>query len=78
MKFFIEREANQFCESKLEEYRPRNAIPRKNAIFMCDNPADIDHARSYWNALPNDIGEPRRDLIEYLAISARILFQTNL
>jgi hypothetical protein len=34
-------------------------------------------AANYWNCAPNDIGETHRDLIEYLAGSARIVARVN-
>lgn len=118
----IERKAHQFCEAVLERYRPRDATPRKEAVYMCDKPDDIDRAggyedhiyivepegpvtrcnlywygtlegfcmgfddpndadeqdlrtmaKGYWGCLPNDLDEPHRDLIEYLARAAKIV-----
>jgi hypothetical protein len=115
----IELEAHQYCETKLEDYRPRAAISRKNAVYMVAKPDEVDRAggyedftylvepigsvwrcnlywysmleslghdienadenyvrsmaQAYWSATPNDLGEPHRDLIEYLVTSAKII-----
>lgn len=43
----IERDAHFRIESILEKYRPPNAIPRKDAVFMVTDPEEIDYAGGY-------------------------------
>jgi hypothetical protein len=119
----FEKRVITMCEDFLEKFRPADAIPRRSALFMVDDPAIIDEvggyedyvyqvepigpvtrcnlywysnldgycmnldgrpdradmydvaiiAKAYWAAAPNDLDEPHRDQIEYLAQSAKII-----
>jgi hypothetical protein len=61
--------ANLYWYSDLEGYCFHLAVeaeePDENDVRRC--------AKGYWNCVPNDLGEPGRDLIEYLAGTARII-----
>lgn len=43
----IQREAHHRLEAILERYRPTDAVPRHQAVFLCDNIQDIDNAGGY-------------------------------
>lgn len=43
----LEIKAHKFCEQVLEEYRPSSAVPRAQAVFLCDNPSNCELAGGY-------------------------------
>ena len=43
----FEKRVRKMCEDFLEEFRPANAIPRRSALFMVDDPSIIDAVGGY-------------------------------
>jgi hypothetical protein len=79
-------------EDFIYEVEPTGPVSRCNLYwyssleswcFQLDDPEKAEEydlknmARGYWECAPNDIGEPWRDLVEYLSISAKIIRRIN-
>lgn len=60
--------ANLFWYSELESYCYNFDSVREMDWQDCQ-----EMAKGYWNCLPNNVGEPHRDLVEYVTQTAVIL-----